>query len=184
MFDLYEQMIDPVGSSIGAAQWLQDDTYVKRMVNGYETLCQVNADQLDDVLLTDANNSFLNKLLAVNALDPYDFVEALTTFSTLGLDTAYLPDADGNGVPDCATVQEGSVTWGENGAFTADTDSVVTFAAVIKTDGDVELLELGGAGKTSPLEGVVEAIPGVIGKIKDLVGKKNSDSADESDDAE
>ena len=49
---------------------------------------------------------------------------------------------------------------------------------------DVELLELGGAGKTSPLEGVVEAIPGVIGKIKDLVGKKNSDSADESDDAE
>lgn len=70
------------------------------MVNGYETLCQVNADQLDDVLLTDANNSFLNKLLAVNALDPYDVVEALTTFSTLGLDTAYLPDADGNGVPD------------------------------------------------------------------------------------
>ena len=55
---------------------------------------------------------------------------------------------------------------------------------VIKTDGDVELLELGGAGKTSPLEGVVEAIPGVIGKIRDLVGKKNSDSADESDDAE
>lgn len=55
---------------------------------------------------------------------------------------------------------------------------------VIKTDGDVELLELGGAGKTSPLEGVVEAIPGVIEKIKDLVGKKNSDSADESDDAE
>lgn len=139
MFDLYEQMIDPVGSSIGAAQWLQDDTYVKRMANGYETLCQVNADQLDDVLLTDANNSFLNKLLAVNALEPYDFVEALTTFSTLGLDTAYLPDADGNGVPDCATVQEGSVTWGENGAFTADTDSVVTFAAVIKTDGDYDL---------------------------------------------
>ena len=55
---------------------------------------------------------------------------------------------------------------------------------MIKNDGDVELLELGGAGKTSPLEGVVEAIPGVIGKIKDLVGKKNSDSADESDDAE
>ena len=28
MFDLYEQMIDPVGSSIGAAEWLLDDTYV------------------------------------------------------------------------------------------------------------------------------------------------------------
>ena len=40
------------------------------------------------------------------------------------------------------------------------------------------------AAATFPLEGVVEAIPGVIGKIKDLVGKKNSDSADESDDAE
>ena len=31
------------------------------------------------------------------------------------------------------------MTWGENGAFTADTDSVVTFAAVIKTDGDYDL---------------------------------------------
>ncbi len=62
--------------------------------------------------------------------------------------------------------------------------TIIPVSIVIKTDGDVELLELGGAGKTSPLEGVVEAIPGVIGKIKDLVGKKNSDSADESDDAE
>ena len=67
--------------------------------------------------------------------------------------------------------------------FAGGAGAGVTFI-VIKTDGDVELLELGGAGKTSPLEGVVEAIPGVIGKIKDLVGKKNSDSADESDDAE
>ncbi len=52
---------------------------------------------------------------------------------------------------------------------------------VIKNDGDVELLELGEAGKTSPLEGVVEAIPGVIGKIKDLVGKKKNQSEDEAE---
>lgn len=48
---------------------------------------------------------------------------------------------------------------------------------VIKTDGDVELLELGG--KTSPMEGVIDAIPGVIGKIKDLVGKKKDAEPDE-----
>lgn len=52
---------------------------------------------------------------------------------------------------------------------------------VIKNDGDVELLELGEAGKTSPLEGVVEAIPGVIGKIKDLVGKKKNQPEDEAE---
>lgn len=52
---------------------------------------------------------------------------------------------------------------------------------VIKNDGDVELLELGEAGKTSPLEGVVEAIPGVIGKIKELVGKKKNQSEDEAE---
>ena len=40
---------------------------------------------------------------------------------------------------------------------------------VIKADGDVELLELGG--KTSPMEGIIDSIPGLIGKIKDLVGK-------------
>lgn len=52
---------------------------------------------------------------------------------------------------------------------------------VIKNDGDVELLELGEAGKTSPLEGVVEAIPGIIGKIKELVGKKKNQSEDEAE---
>lgn len=52
---------------------------------------------------------------------------------------------------------------------------------VIKNDGDVELLELGEAGKTSPLEGVVEAIPGIIGKIKDLAGKKKNQSEDEAE---
>lgn len=52
---------------------------------------------------------------------------------------------------------------------------------VIKNDGDVELLELGEAGKTSPLEGVVEAIPGIIGKIKELVGKKKNQPEDEAE---
>nr|WP_302641505.1 O-antigen ligase family protein [uncultured Agathobaculum sp.] len=151
MFSLYEQMIDPVGGSIGAAQWLQDDTYLNRMVKGYETLCQVNADQLDDVLLTAENNAFLGKLLAADALDPYDFVDALTIFSSLGLDTAYLPDADGNGVPDCAEVKEGSVTW-NGGAFTADSDSTVVFSTVLKNEGSYEL-----AVESSDLGGVAEA---------------------------
>lgn len=56
---------------------------------------------------------------------------------------------------------------------------------VIKTDGSVELLELGG--KSSPVEGIVEAIPNVIEKIKGFVGdKKKKDGEDEekSDKAE
>ncbi len=41
---------------------------------------------------------------------------------------------------------------------------------VIKSDGDVQLMELGG--KTSPIEGVIDAIPGLIEKLK---GMKKSD---------
>ncbi len=41
---------------------------------------------------------------------------------------------------------------------------------VIKSDGDVQLLELGA--KSSPVEGVIDAIPGLIEKIK---GMKKSD---------
>lgn len=44
---------------------------------------------------------------------------------------------------------------------------------VIKADGDVQLMELGG--KTSPVEGVIDAIPGLIEKLK---GMKKSDKED------
>lgn len=56
---------------------------------------------------------------------------------------------------------------------------------VIKNDGSVELLELGG--KSSPIEGVVEAIPNVIEKIKGFVGdkkKKNAEGEENSEKAE
>lgn len=53
---------------------------------------------------------------------------------------------------------------------------------VISRDGDVKLMELGG--KTSPMEGIVDALPGLIEKVKGLVGDKKkkdqlSDGSDE-----
>ena len=53
---------------------------------------------------------------------------------------------------------------------------------VIKADGDVELLELGG--KTSPMEGIIDSIPGLIGKIKDLVGKKKDNEPESEEESE
>ncbi len=53
---------------------------------------------------------------------------------------------------------------------------------VIKNDGDVELLELGG--KTSPMEGIIDSIPGLIGKIKDIVGKKKDDEPESEEESE
>ena len=41
---------------------------------------------------------------------------------------------------------------------------------VIKKDGDVKLMELGA--KSSPVDGIVEAVPSIIEKIKGLIGKK------------
>lgn len=134
MFDLYETMLDPVGN-MTAVQILMDDSYVRRMVTGYERLCQTNADQLDNVLLTTSNNAFLNRLLAVAALDPYDTSAALSILSQTGLDTSALPDADGNGVPDCAAVQAGTVNWQENGAFTAETDCTILFTTQVPDEG-------------------------------------------------
>lgn len=43
---------------------------------------------------------------------------------------------------------------------------------VIKADGDVKLLELGG--KSSPLDGIMEAIPGLIEKIKNASADKKA----------
>lgn len=47
---------------------------------------------------------------------------------------------------------------------------------VIKADGDVKLLELGAS--SSPVEGIIDAIPGVIGKIKDLISAKKDAEED------
>lgn len=53
---------------------------------------------------------------------------------------------------------------------------------VISRDGDVKLMELGG--KASPMEGVIDALPGLIEKVKGFVGDKKkkdqlSDGSDE-----
>lgn len=48
---------------------------------------------------------------------------------------------------------------------------------VIKADGDVKLLELGGKG--SPLDGVMDSLPGLIDKIKSSVAGKKSAKGDD-----
>ena len=154
MFDVYESIIDPVGQ-FGAIQLLQDNSYVQRMVAGYQKLQQVNADQLDEVLLTEKNNAFVNKLLAVAALDPYDTVDALNVFSNTGLDTATAPDVNSDNAPDYAAVEQGQVTWNGNGSFTAETDSVVTFTTILKNEGNYRL-----AVTCSDPSGVTEAQAG------------------------
>lgn len=53
---------------------------------------------------------------------------------------------------------------------------------VIKADGDVKLLELGGKG--SPLDGVMEALPGFIDKIKSSAASKKAEKEGKSDKAE
>lgn len=151
MFDVYESMIDPVGS-FTATQLLEDDSYVQRMVAGYEKLQRVNAEQLDEVELTNENRAFLNKLLAVAALEPFDMQSALHVFSSLGLDTATAPDVNMDNAPDCAVVQEGKVTWNGGGSFTAETDSLVVFTTVLKNEGDYHMTVEGGASGVTEVQ--------------------------------
>ncbi|MFQ7689199.1 MAG: hypothetical protein ACLRIO_04080 [Butyricicoccus sp.] len=80
--------------------------------------------QLDDVTLTERNNTF-NKVLAISATDSYDMRTAMNTFSNLVLDTASAPDVNADNQPDFAEVTEGSASWNE-GAFTADTDCTIS----------------------------------------------------------
>lgn len=53
---------------------------------------------------------------------------------------------------------------------------------VIKADGDVKMLELGG-GKSSPIEGAIEALPGVIEKIKAFIADKKAAKAAKAEEA-
>ena len=138
IFRLEEAIVDPVGS-LSAVERIKDDTYIKRVVNSYNKLCETNAQQLDDVTLTERNNTFLNKVLAISATDSYDMRTAMNTFSNLVLDTASAPDINADSQPDFAEVTKGSASWNEGGAFTADTDCTISFTAVIKNDGDYAL---------------------------------------------
>lgn len=152
MFDIYESIIDPVGQ-FNAVQLLEDDSYIQYMIASYQKLQAVNADQLDEVLLTTKNNAFLNKLLAVAALEPYDNGEALDIFSKIGLDTATAPDVNNDFMPDNAAVQEGEVVWNEDGSLTAQTDSLVVFSTMLKNDGMYTLTVQSDNGS-----GIVEAM--------------------------
>lgn len=152
MFDIYEKIIDPVGQ-FNAVQLLEDDSYIQYMMRSYQKLQAVNEEQLDEVMLTTKNNAFLNKLLAVAALEPYERNAALTIFSKTGLDTATTPDVNNDHMPDNATVQEGEVVWNEDGSFTAQTDSLVVFSTMLKNDGMYTLTVQSDNGS-----GIVEAM--------------------------
>ena len=50
---------------------------------------------------------------------------------------------------------------------------------VVKRDGGVELLELGA--KSSPVDGLIEGIPGLVSKVKEMFGKKGDDGEEETE---
>lgn len=154
MFALYEAIIDPV-DQFGALQLLEDDYYIQRMKQGYEKLRQVNTEQLDDVVFSVANNTFVNKLLAVAALEPYALKDALEIFSSLALDTATAADVDGDNMPDCARVKEGNIVWNDDGSFTAQTDAQVDFTVAVKNSG-LYRLKVEGDNLVDGLEAYVD----------------------------
>lgn len=48
---------------------------------------------------------------------------------------------------------------------------------VIKTDGDVKMLELGS--KDSPVDTIIENVPGIVSKVKDIFDKKDDNKDEE-----
>lgn len=155
VFTIYEAMIDPVGQ-MGAIPLLQDKAqYVDRMKVTYEKLRALNEEQLDNLMLTAKNNTFVGKLLAVSAIEPYEMKSALSIFSNMVVDTAYTADCDVDGTPDSAQTVEGAVAWNSDGSFTAQADSVVRLTYTIKSDGDYRLTVQSGN-----LSGVTEVYVG------------------------
>ena len=53
---------------------------------------------------------------------------------------------------------------------------------VVKRDGDVKLLELGSKG--SPVDGLIEGIPGIVAKVKEMFGKKGDEEEDKEEEQE
>ena len=49
---------------------------------------------------------------------------------------------------------------------------------VVKRDGNVELMELGAKG--SPIDSLVENVPGLIAKVKELFSKKDEEEEDDA----
>lgn len=50
----------------------------------------------------------------------------------------------------------------------------------IKKDGEVELKEMGA--KENPIDSLVENVPGIVSKVKDIFGKKGDDDDDKKED--
>lgn len=48
---------------------------------------------------------------------------------------------------------------------------------IIKRDGEVKMLELGA--KDSPVDTLIEGVPGIISKVKDIFGKKDESASEE-----
>ena len=48
---------------------------------------------------------------------------------------------------------------------------------IIKRDGDVKMLELGS--KDSPVDSIIEGVPGIISKVKDIFSKNDEDSSED-----
>lgn len=53
---------------------------------------------------------------------------------------------------------------------------------VISRDGDVKMLELGA--KDSPVDSLIEGVPGIVAKVKDIFGKKSDNGGNTDDDEE
>lgn len=53
---------------------------------------------------------------------------------------------------------------------------------VVKRDGSVELLELGA--KESPVDSLIEGVPGLVSKVKEIFGKKDGDKEEAEDEKE
>lgn len=155
LFTLYEQMLDPTKGEYNAVQLLQNkERFTDRMKATYDKLVTVNADQLDNVLLTAQNNTFVSKLLAAYALPEGDILNTLLVFETLMIDTKTAPDVDGDGAPDYAKTTEGQVTWHGDGSFTAEQDSVIELTATAAYEGEYYLTVTGGvSGVTGASQG-------------------------------
>ena len=53
---------------------------------------------------------------------------------------------------------------------------------IIKRDGEVELKELGS--KSSPVDSLIEGVPGLVSKVKDMFGKKDEDAEEAEEEEE
>ena len=93
---------------------------LKAILGYYHELEKRNADYLDTVTLTAANNQFIGKLLGIEKLDATQLTEAVRIFKHQGFDLTRAVDADKNGIPDDMDIRAeyGKFETGKDGRFT------------------------------------------------------------------